>query len=242
MSNASFNSGFGGMLASPLPQSVVMALPGLAGELAIPEGASMLALFAHPTAAGRDHSGHRFVADVLRANGVATLSIGLRRAEEEARRAPLPGGPEVAQRLQGVLEWLGAHAATRRLQVALVGVNEAAAPCAIAARQPGFEAIGTLVLLDGRVDLRDDEVAAWRQPTLCIAGRHGITPSGQPLAGARSLPPPHRLVKLRMQTQPRASSGAFQAMACQIVAWLRPRRSSPHEPTSPAVTELASAQ
>lgn len=242
MTIASFDSAVGGMLGSPSPQAVVMARPGLAGELAIPDGASVLALFVHPTAAGREHSGHRFLADVLRANGVATLSIGLRSAEEEARRAPLASGPEAAQRLQGVLEWLGAHAATRGLQVALVGVNEAAAPCAIAARQPGLAAIGTVVLLDGRVDLRDAEVAAWRQPTLCIAGRHGVTLSGQALAGARSLPPPHRLVKLRMQTQPHASSGAFQAMACQIAAWLKLRRSSPREPAPSALTELASAQ
>lgn len=242
MTVAPFDSGFGGMLNSASPQPVVMARPGLAGELAIPEGASTLALFVHPAAAGRDHPGQRFMADVLRANGVATLSIGLRTAEEEARRAPLAGGPEVAQRLRDVLAWLGGRAATRRLQLALVGVNEAAAPCALAARQPGLAAIRSLVLLDGCIDLRDAEVAAWRQPTLCIAGRHGIARSGQPLAGARSLPPPHRLVKLRMQTQPRATAGAYQVMACQLAAWLQQQGPLPHEPMPAVSMELASAQ
>lgn len=242
MTIASFDRRPGSASASPEP--VVLARAGIAGELALPAGASTLALFAHADAAGRRHAGHRFLGDVLRANGVATLSIGLRNADEEASRAPLPDAPALTQRLQAVLDCLAGHAATRQLRVALVGVGEAAAPCAIAARQPGLEAIRSVVLLDGRVDLRDAEVAAWRQPTLCIAGRHGIALSGQPLAGARSLPPPHRLVKLRMQTQPLASAGAFQAMACHIAAWLRPPVTSPLEPAPvPAeATELASAQ
>jgi hypothetical protein len=242
MTTSSFDRGRGGMPGSAAPQPVVIGRARLAGELAIPDGATTLALFVHPTTAGRQHAGHLFMGDVLRANGVATLSIGLRTADEEVCRAPLPGAAEVTQRLQAVVDCLAAHAATRHLQPALVGVNEAAAPCAIAARQPGLEAFRSVVLLDGRVDLRDAEVAAWRQPTLCIAGRHGIALSGQPLAGARSLPPPHRLVKLRVQTQPLASAGAFQTMACQIAAWLRRRDTVRHESMPADAMELESTQ
>jgi hypothetical protein len=245
MTIASFDSTLGAMPGSTSPQPVVFTRAGLAGELAIPEGAGTLALFAHATAAGRDHPGHRFMGDVLRANGLATLSIGLRTAEQEACSAPLASVLELTRRMKAVLDSLAASGATRRLDVALVGVGEAAAPCAIVARQPGLEAIRSVVLLDGRVDLRDAEVGAWRQRTLCMAGRHGIALSGQPLAGARSLPPPHRLVKLRMQTQPLASAGAFQAMACHVAAWLRPcatttptTRDAEHS----VITELASAQ
>lgn len=242
MSTASFDRPVAGMWTSISPQPVVMARAGLSGELAIPEDANTMALIVHPAADGRGHPGHRFVADVLRANGVATLSIGLRTAEEEARRAPLAGGTELVPRLQAALQWLDSHAATCRLPLALIGVNDAAASCAQAARLPGFEAIRSVVLLDGWVDLRDSEVAAWRQPTLCIAGRHGITRSGQPLAGARSLPRPHRLVKLPMQTQPRVCSGAFQAMACEVTAWLRKQPPAPRERMSQAMKDLASAQ
>jgi hypothetical protein len=242
MSIASFDSAPGGMAESSSPQPVVFTRAGLAGELALPEGARTLALFAHGTAAGRNHPGHRFMGDVLRANGVATLAIGLRNAEEEACGAPLAGVLELTWRMKAVLDSLAATGATRQLPVALVGVGEAAAPCAIVVRQPGLEAIRSVVLLDGHVDLRDDEVAAWRQPTLCMAGRHGIGRSGQPLAGARSLPPPHRLVKLRLQTQPLASAGTFQAMACHLAAWLRTCGIAPREAARAPVTELASAQ
>ena len=228
-----------------VPQPVVFTRAGLAGELAMVEGASTLAVFAHATAAGRDHPGHRFMGDVLRANGVATLSIGLRTAEEEACGAPLAGVLELTLRTKAVLDSLAATAATaatRQMNVALIGIGLAAAPCAIVARQPGLEAIRSVVLLDGHVDLRDGEVASWRRPTLCIAGRHGIALSGQPLAGARSLPPPHRLVKLRMQTQPLASAGAFQTMACEIANWLRHRDALCSAPMPADATELASAQ
>lgn len=242
MSATSFDRLLGGLWTSVPPQPVVIARAGLSGELAIPEDASAMALIVHPAADGRGHPGHRFFADVLRANGVATLSIGLRTAEEEARRVPLTGATELVPRLQAALQWLDSHAATRRLPLALIGVNDAAAPCAQAARLPGFEAIRSVVLLDGWVDLRDSEVATWRQPTLCIAGRHGIARSGQPLAGARSLPRPHRLVKLPMQTQPRVCSGAFQAMACEVTAWLRKQPPAPREMVSPPMKDLASAQ
>jgi len=241
MTIASFDRTPAGRPGSTSSQPVVIAQAGLAGELAIPDGSSTLALFVHPSAAGRLHPGHQFLGDVLRANGVATLSIGLQTADEEACHAPIAGAVEVTRRLRAVLNSLAAHPATNHLQLALVGVNEAAAACAFAARQPGFEAIRSVVLLDGRIELHDAEVAAWRQPTLCIAGRHGIALSGQPLAGARSLPPPHRLVKLRMQTRPTASAGAFQAMACQIAAWLQPRR-APRREAPADVRQLESAQ
>jgi len=242
MSTASLDRSPAAMPGSASPQPVVFAHAGLAGELAVPDGSTTLALFAHATAAGRNHPGYRFMGDVLHANRVATLSIGLRNAEEEAICAPLASTPELTRRLKAVLDCLAAHGATRHLHVTLVGVNQAAATCAIAARQPGLEAIGSVVLLDGRVDLNEAEVAAWRHPTLCIAGRHGIALSGQPLAGARSLPPPHRLVKLRMQTQPLASAGAFQAMACHLATWLQPPCATPHKAMPADVTELASAQ
>ncbi|GEM_PF-3190143 len=242
MTTESFDRSCGERACLAVPQPVVFTRAGLAGELALTEGASTLAVFAHATAAGRDHPGHRFVGDVLRANGVATLSIGLRTAEEEACGAPLAGVLELTLRMMAVLDSLAASGVTRPLHVALIGIGAAAASCAIVARQPGLEAIRSVVLLDGRVDLHDAEVAAWRQPTLCIAGRHGASSSGQPLAGARSLPPPHRLVKLRVQTQPLASAGVFQRMACEIVAWLQPRGTSHRKSMSADAMELESTQ
>jgi hypothetical protein len=205
---------------------IVVSRPALAGDLAIPRDATALALIVHPDSAGRSRPGHRFVADVLLANGVATLSIGLRRPDEESRQAAVTDATVIAERLRGVLDWLTRHDATRGLRFALIAVNDAAAACALAARLPGLEAFETLVLLDGHVALGANEVAAWRRPTLCVAGRHGRPGSAQPLAGARTLRAPHRLVRLPVQTQPQAHPGAYQAMACELVNWLKERVSA----------------
>lgn len=214
----------------------------LAGPLAVPEGARRLAVFVHPAPAGRDHAGYRFVGDVLRANGVATLSVSLRTAEEAACSAPPVAAQTQVRRLQGVLARLGESPPTRGLRLALVGVNEAAALCVQASRQPGFEAIGSLVLLDGRVDLGPTELASWRQPTLYIVGRHAAPGSAPTRAGVRCWPRPHRLVRLPMRTQPRASAGAYEAIACELAAWLRQQAAPPPEPVLPPATTIASAQ
>jgi putative phosphoribosyl transferase len=198
-----------------------VAAPNPWGDLMIPEGATRLVLVAHPGVDGCGHPGHRFMGDVLHANAVATLSFGLQSSDERARGVALPAAGEIVARLRGILAWVAAHAATKDLPVAFMAVNDAAALCARAAREPGLGAIRSLVLLDGQLDLREQELAAWRLPTLCIAGRHGVARSGQPLAGARSLPAPHRLVKLATQTQACARSGAYEAMACEVVAWLQ---------------------
>lgn len=200
-------------------------------------------MFVHPTPAGRDQPGFRFLGDVLRANAVGTLSVSLQTAEQAAHVAAPADAQKQVRRLHGLLAQLGERAPTRGLRLALVGVNEAAALCALVSRRPGFEALDSLVLLDGRVDLRDEEVAAWRQPTLCLAGRHAVPGSPpQPLGGVRCLPQPHRLVRLPMRTQPSATAGAYEAMACELAAWFRQLAAPPLEPVPPAATAVASAQ
>lgn len=209
-----------------ITRPVVVSRSSLAGDLAIPQDAGTLVLIVHPDGAGRSRPGYRFIADVLQANRVATLSIGLRRPDEESRHAAVTDAADIAERLRGVLDWLARHDATRGLRLALIAVGDAAAGCALAARLPGLEAFAALVLLDGHVALGANEVAAWRRPTLCVAGRHGRPGSAQPLAGARTLRAPHRLVRLPVQTQPQARPGAYQAMACELVNWLKERVSA----------------
>lgn len=212
------------MPRNSITRPVVVSRSPLAGDLAIPQDAGTLALIVHPDGAGRSRPGHRFIADVLQANRVATLSIGLRRPDEESRHAAVTDAADIAERLRGVLDWLARHDATRELRLALIAVGDAAAGCALAARLPGLEAFEALVLLDGHVALGEEEVAAWRRPTLCVAGRHGRPGSAQPLAGARTLHAPHRLVRVPVQTQPQAHPGAYQAMACELVGWLKARQ------------------
>lgn len=210
----------------------VIDSPPLAGALLRPQAARALVLLVHPDSHDRRDAGQRFIADVLVANGLATLSLVLRTPEEEARGAELPAAPEIAWRLRQLTQQLATDPDTRGLPLALVGVHEAASPCAQALALGGFDALCSRVWLDARVELDAAHVASWTRPTLCLAGRHGIGAAVQPLRGIRRLPSPHRLVKLSLRSRPQASAGVHQAMACELLAWLQ--RTLPAPTTSAA--------
>lgn len=202
------------------PCTVVIAAAALTGELCVPQPARMLVVVLHPDRASRLRSEHRFVADVLFANGVATLSIGLRTAEDESHPDTPPDAAELARRLRHVLVWLARHGATRQLPVGLMAVGTAVPGCVAAGQQPGLGALRTLVTLDGEPDLQPDAVATWCWPTLCLTGRNAPGHGHDGGCRIRTLPAPHRLVKLRLRTQPHADAGAFEAVACATTKWL----------------------
>ncbi|TXC66690.1 hypothetical protein FSC37_15355 [Piscinibacter aquaticus] len=78
------------------------------------------------------------------------------------------------------------------------------------------------VWLDGHVELGAEQVAAWRRPTLCPAGRHGSGAAAQPLRGTRRLPAPHRLVKLPLRARSRHRAPACtRRWPANCSPWLR---------------------
>lgn len=186
-----------------------------------PPGARAVVLLAHPSRADCVQAGQRFIADVLAANGMATLSIALCRHDDGSRETALPDAMQTASLLQQVVDAIGSDPAARGLPLVLVGIHEAAAPCASALRHAGLEAVKSCVWLDGPIDLRENSVATWTRPTLCLAGRHGTGVAQQPWRGLRRLPAPHRLVKLPQRSRPEPSAGVHEAMACELLAWLQ---------------------
>ncbi len=199
-----------------------------------PPGARAVVLLVHPSREDCARAGQRFIADVLAANGLATLSVALARHDDDARGAALPDAAQTAAFLQQVLDALDCDAALRSLPLALVGVHEAAAPCAEALSRVGLPRVKSCVWLDGTVDHRDASVAAWSRPTLCLAGRHGIGAAKQPWRGLRRLPAPHRLVKLQQRSRPEPSAGVHEALACELLAWLQ--RTLPEAAAAPRKT------
>lgn len=186
-----------------------------------PPGARAVVLIVHPHRAGCVQAGQRFIADVLSANALATLSIALARHDDGGRETDLPDAAQTASLLKQAVGELECDADVRGLPLALVGVHEAAAPCDEALSRVGLPGLKSCVWLDGSVDHRDASVAAWRRPTLCLAGRHGIGAAKQPWRGLRRLPAPHRLVKLQQRSRPEPSAGVHEAMARELLAWLQ---------------------
>lgn len=145
----------------------------LEGDLAIPEGARAVVLFAHGSGSSRHSPRNRMVAAQLREAGLATLLIDLLTAEEEAvdlrtRHLRFDIGM-LAERLAGAAEWLSAHPSTRDLPVGCFGASTGggAALVAAAARP---EAIYAVVSRGGRPDLAGEALPRVRTPTLLLVG------------------------------------------------------------------------
>ncbi|WP_433473285.1 dienelactone hydrolase family protein [Spirillospora sp. CA-142024] len=148
----------------------------LAGDLAIPDGATGVVLFAHGSGSSRHSPRNRAVADGLNAAGVGTLLIDLlTEHEDEIDRvtATLRFDIELLTlRLIGAIDRLteGLESAphTAGLPIGLFGASTgAAAALAAAAARPRIAAV---VSRGGRPDLAGPSLARVRAPVLLIVG------------------------------------------------------------------------
>ena len=103
--------------------------------LSVPVGARALVLIAHPDEASRRQAGQGFVADVLHANGFATLPFSLHTSHDAAAGLPPPGMVQGRLRLRGLFDWVLQQRGLGAPPLALIGVGDAASVCvAMAAR------------------------------------------------------------------------------------------------------------
>jgi pimeloyl-ACP methyl ester carboxylesterase len=145
----------------------------LGGDLAIPDGAEGIVLFAHGSGSSRHSSRNRFVAEELQRGGLATLLLDLLTAAEEqiderTRHLRFDIGL-LADRLIGAIRWLDTQDDTRGLPVGLFGASTGGgAALVVAARRP--DRVDAVVSRGGRPDLAADELPFVRAPTLLIVG------------------------------------------------------------------------
>jgi pimeloyl-ACP methyl ester carboxylesterase len=145
----------------------------LEGSLAIPMNASGMVLFAHGSGSSRFSPRNRFVAEVLRSVGLGTLLMDLLTPDEEAldaRTLALRFDVELlAERLDGVTNWLSSIPATRHLRIGTFGSSTGAAAALLAAGDHP-SAVSAVVSRGGRVDLAARALRYVRAPTLFIVG------------------------------------------------------------------------
>ncbi|HEV7595212.1 MAG TPA: dienelactone hydrolase family protein [Gemmatimonadaceae bacterium] len=145
----------------------------LEGDLAIPEGARGIVLFAHGSGSSRHSSRNRFVAEELRRGGLGTLLLDLLTPEEE--RIDMRTGQLrfdiglLADRLIGTIRWLDSQEATRALPVGLFGASTGGGAALVAAARRA-DRVDAVVSRGGRPDLADEELPHVRAPTLLIVG------------------------------------------------------------------------
>ena len=145
----------------------------LEGDLAIPDRARGIVVFAHGSGSSRRSARNRFVAESLQSGGFGTLLFDLLTPDEESvdlQTAHLRFNIELlGERLISAIDWLDGEKDARGLPLGLFGASTGGGAAIVAAaRQP--EKVGAVVSRGGRPDLAPSDLPNVRAPTLLIVG------------------------------------------------------------------------
>jgi len=145
----------------------------LVADLKVVERSVGVVLFAHGSGSSRQSPRNQMVAQRLRGLGLSTVLADLLTIDEE--RAEQRGAtrrfdiPLLAQRLVGMIDWLGGQRETAHQPVGLFGASTGAAAAIVtAAGRP--DTVRALVSRGGRPDLAAAALTRVRVPTLLIVG------------------------------------------------------------------------
>ncbi|THG86311.1 alpha/beta hydrolase [Pseudomonas sp. A-1] len=145
----------------------------LHGELAVPEDAEGLVVFAHGSGSSRFSPRNQQVARFFNDLGLGTLLLDLLTEDEqdidEATREFRFDIPLLARRLVTVVDWLHGDERLQELVVGLFGASTGAAAALICAAQR-HELVAAVVSRGGRTDLAGDALEHVRAPSLLIVG------------------------------------------------------------------------
>lgn len=195
----------------------------LHGDLAVPDGAGGLVVFAHGSGSSRLSARNRFVAQALQARGLATLLFDLLTAEEE-RRDAIDAHlrfdiPLLAERLGLVTDQLRRYDPVRHLPLAYFGASTGAAAALIAAADRP-DTIRAVVSRGGRPDLAGSALARVRAPTLLIVGGADTTVLELNEDALARIDAPKRLAVVPGATHLFEEPGALQQVARLAGDWL----------------------
>lgn len=147
----------------------------LEGDLALPERALGLVLFAHGSGSSRKSPRNTFVSRVLNDAGFATLLFDLLTAFEDVDYATRFDIPLLTSRLVAATRWIARDPRTLALPIGYFGASTGAAAALAAAAELGTR-IGAVVSRGGRPDLAGSAaLSRVTAPTLLIVGGHDPT-------------------------------------------------------------------
>jgi dienelactone hydrolase len=161
-------------MGSPIKNDLVIPAGGvfLEGELAIPDQAVGVVLFAHGSGSSRHSPRNQYVARLIREAGIGTLLFDLLTRKEESRDVSGHLRFDIAllsDRLAGATNWIGAQDETRGLRVGYFGASTGGGAALVAAANVG-NSIGAVVSRGGRPDLAGHALPLVTSPTLLIVG------------------------------------------------------------------------
>ena len=159
-----------------MTKSVVVKLPeaSLHGDLALPENARGLVIFAHGSGSSRHSPRNRFVAERMKEERLGTLLMDLLTEDEEqiddvTRELRFDIGL-LARRVSQVVTWAGQQKSLKQLNIGLFGSSTGAAAALVAAADSAE--VKAVVSRGGRPDLAGEALTQVSCPTLLIVGGH----------------------------------------------------------------------
>jgi putative phosphoribosyl transferase len=140
----------------------------LEADLAIPEGAKAIVLFAHGSGSSRHSPRNQYVAEVLRTAGLGTLLMDLLTKEEDAVYETRFDIDLLTRRLASATMWCIGQPLTKSLGIGYFGASTGAAAALKAAA--AIPSIGAVVSRGGRPDMAESALGRVQAPTLLIVG------------------------------------------------------------------------
>ncbi|MFI6086164.1 phosphoribosyltransferase family protein [Streptomyces sp. NPDC051217] len=187
----------------------------LAGDLALPAGATAVVMFAHGSGSSRHSPRNRSVAAALRDAGLGTLLFDLLTPAEEADRANVFAIDTLARRLSGATRWLRER---ESVPIGYFGASTGAA-AALRAAADDDASVGAVVSRGGRPDLAAPRLGDVRAPTLLIVGGHDTLVLDLNRAAQTELRCENRLEIVPGATHLFEESGALDQVADLARAW-----------------------
>ncbi|MEV6398535.1 alpha/beta family hydrolase [Streptomyces sp. NPDC051907] len=187
----------------------------LAGDLALPQNAQAVVVFAHGSGSSRHSPRNRRVATALNQAGLGTLLFDLLTPAEEADRANVFDIETLARRLVGVTRWLRER---EPLPVGYFGASTGAA-AALRAAAEAPEGVGAVVSRGGRPDLTGPRLGDVRAPTLLVVGGRDTTVVELNLQAQRELRCENRLEIVPGATHLFEEPGALDEVASSARDW-----------------------
>jgi putative phosphoribosyl transferase len=198
----------------------------LPADVALPERAAGVVLFAHGSGSSRRSSRNRHVAEVLQRGGIGTILVDLLTEEEEAvdsQTAELRFNiPLLGRRLMGMTDWIGGQAKLKHLGLGYFGASTGAAAALVAAAERP-DAVRAVVSRGGRPDLAGAALKGVRAPTLFIVGGRDREVLGMNQSAIAELPrqTEHRLEIVRGASHLFEEPGALDRVAELARDWFR---------------------
>lgn len=195
---------------------------GLAGDLALPEGAGAVVMFAHGSGSSRHSPRNRAVAEALREAGLGTLLFDLLTPAEEADRANVFDIETLAGRLADATRWLRRHV---DMPVGYFGASTGAgaalrAAARLDAAPDAHTRVGAVVSRGGRPDLAGPgDLSRVQAPTLLIVGGRDATVLDLNRAAQAELRCENRLEIVPGATHLFEESGALEQVADLARNW-----------------------